>query len=155
DRQDYLLEDIDRIEVISGPGGTLWGANAVNGVINIITRSAQDSQGLYVEAGGGSRLNGVGGLRYGGKMGASGAFRVYGRYFDRGNELFPSGRAAADAWRKGQGGFRMDFQRSPRDAFTLQGDLYDGDQGLSTGGSARVEGGNVLGRWSRDLSNGS
>src|SRR4030081_1633541 len=81
DVQDYLLEDIDRIEVISGPGGALWGANAVNGVINIITKSAADSQGVYAEAGGGSQLEGFGGVRYGGRLAPDVNFRVYGKYF--------------------------------------------------------------------------
>src|SRR5213593_4883801 len=83
DAQDTLLEDIDRIEVISGPGATLWGANAVNGVINIITKTANDSQGLLVMGGGGSELQGVGGMRYGGTLGAPAQFRVYGKYFTR------------------------------------------------------------------------
>ena len=68
DVQDYLLQDIDRVEVISGPGGTLWGANAVNGVINITSKSAKDTQGLYVEGGGGSQLRDFGGVRYGGTL---------------------------------------------------------------------------------------
>src|SRR5882724_6729510 len=78
--QDYLLEDLDRIEVISGPGGTLWGANAVNGVINITTKNAQDTQGLYVEGGGGTELRGFGAVRYGGILASNVYYRVYGKY---------------------------------------------------------------------------
>src|SRR5260370_23987978 len=81
--QDYLLEDIDRIEVISGPGATLWGANAVNGVINITTKSARDTQGLYVEGGGGTRLQGFTGGRLGGALGARVFYRGVCQYFDR------------------------------------------------------------------------
>jgi len=83
--QDYLLEDIDRIEVISGPGGTLWGANAVNGVINISSKSAKDTQGGYLEAGGGEPgLKSFAGVRYGGTLAPDIYFRAYGKYFDRG-----------------------------------------------------------------------
>src|SRR5881409_3903689 len=81
DVQDTLLEDIDRIEVISGPAATLWGANAVNGVINIITRSAKDTQGALLSAGGGTQLNDFAGARYGGKLGDNLYFRLYGKYF--------------------------------------------------------------------------
>src|SRR5438270_10986636 len=83
DVQDTLLEDVDRIEIISGPGATLWGANAVNGVINIITRNAKDTQGLFVEGGGGTELRDFGGFRYGGTIASNVYYRVYGKYFDR------------------------------------------------------------------------
>lgn len=152
DRQNYLLEDIDRIEVISGPGGSLWGANAVNGVINIITKSARDAQGVYLEAGGGTQLRDFTGVRYGGKLASNVYFRAYGKYFDRDNEFFPNGNEASDSWRKGQGGFRIDAESSLKNSFTLQGDLYSSDEHLSTGGKARASGGNILGRWSHAFS---
>jgi len=152
ERQDYLLADIERIEVISGPGGTLWGANAVNGVINIITKSAKDTLGTHVEAGAGSQLKDYGGVRYGGTMAPGVAFRIYGDYFNRGDEIMASGASNNDAWHKGQGGFRIDAGASPRDALTLQGDFYRGREGLATGGAAGISGGNILGRWTRTVS---
>ena len=155
DVQDYLLEDIDRIEVISGPGGTLWGENAVNGVINIISKSAKETQGVYVEAGGGSELRGFGGLRYGGTLESNVFFRVYGKYFDRDNAVFPDGNDASDSWHMGRGGFRIDAEPSSQSTFTLQGDFYSGDENLSTGGHAGVSGGNIIGRWSHTLSEDS
>jgi iron complex outermembrane receptor protein len=155
DVQDYLLEDIDRIEVISGPGGTLWGANAVNGVINIISKSAKDTQGLYVEGGGGTELRGFGGARYGGTLASNVYFRVYGKYFDRDEAVFPNGSDAADAWQMGRGGFRIDAEVSAQDTFTLQGDMYGGDEDLSTGGEADVSGGNLLSRWTHVFSDES
>src|SRR6185295_18522021 len=102
DQQDYLLEDIDQIEVISGPGGTLWGANAVNGVINIISKSAKDTQGLYLEGGGGSSLRNFLGVRYGGTLAPNVFFRAYGKFFDRGNQVLPNGKDASDSWRMWQ-----------------------------------------------------
>jgi iron complex outermembrane receptor protein len=155
DVQDYLLEDIDRIEVISGPGGALWGANAVNGVINIITKSAADTQGAYADAGGGSQPRDFAGARYGGQLGPDTQYRVYGKYFDRGDEVLANGDRESDAWRQSRAGFRIDSQASERDKLTLQGDVYDGSENEQSGGTAGTSGANVLGRWGRTLSKDS
>jgi iron complex outermembrane receptor protein len=151
--QDYLLEDIDRIEVISGPGGTLWGANAVNGVINIITRRASESQGLYAEAGGGSQLQSVAGLRYGAALTPSSSFRVYGKHLERDDSVRADGDSAQDDWHRNQAGFRLDSQ-SGADDFTLQGDFY-ANREQDPAGITRMRGANLLGRWSRRLSQDS
>src|SRR5467141_4424614 len=124
DVQDVPLWDVDRIEVISGPGATLWGANAVNGVINIITKPAQDAQGLVVSGGGGSELRGFGGARYGGAVGSNVHYRVYGKASSRDRTVFPSGQGARDHWHTWQGGFRLDGDVSEANQLTLQGDLY-------------------------------
>ncbi|MDB6057623.1 MAG: TonB-dependent receptor plug, partial [Verrucomicrobiales bacterium] len=155
--QDYLMQDIDRIEVVSGPGGTLWGANAVNGVINIVSKDARETQGLYVEAGGGNWLQDFTGIRYGGVLGTNVYYRVYGKYFDRGEEVFRDGTSAQDGWNRGQGGFRIDDDRSVRDKLTLQGDFYAGDTSVVPGGErtpravGTAGGGNLLGRWTHSL----
>jgi iron complex outermembrane receptor protein len=155
DVQDYLLEDIDRIEVISGPGGALWGANAVNGVINIITKSAKDTQGVYAEAGGGSQPQDFTGVRYGGSLDANSAYRVYGKYFDRSAEVLGNGDSASDSWRQGRAGFRIDSDTTAHDRLTLQGDYYDGRENEQAGGIAAVSGANLLGRWTRSVSDES
>ncbi|HEY2898536.1 MAG TPA: TonB-dependent receptor [Gemmatimonadaceae bacterium] len=152
DIQDVLLEDVERIEVISGPGGAVWGANAVNGVINIITKSAKDTRGLYAEAGGGSSPNGFGAARYGGAMGAHTSVRAYGQFFDRDNEDFTNGVDAADSWRMGQGGLRLDAQPSMRDALMIKGDAYGGNERVPTGGTSTAGGGSVTTRWTRTVS---
>ncbi len=162
--QDYPLEDIDRIEVIRGPGGTLWGANAFNGVINIITKSAQETQGGMITGGGGTEERGFGSLRYGWKTGDRSYFRVYGKYFDRGASFHPNDNDF-DPWDMGQGGFRSDWSLDDRDSFTLQGDLYKGKTGNQLAvasyeapfsrtitDDANLFGANVLGRWKRAIS---
>jgi iron complex outermembrane receptor protein len=153
--QDYLLEDIDRIEVISGPGGTLWGANAVNGVINVTTKSAKDTQGLYLEAGGGTELEDFTAVRYGGVLAPGVYYRVYGEYSDRGSEELSDGSSANDSISMSRGGFRIDSVASPQNTLTLQGDFYSGTEDLGSLGKSGLRGDNVLGRWSRTFENGS
>ncbi|MGH8140335.1 MAG: TonB-dependent receptor plug domain-containing protein [Steroidobacteraceae bacterium] len=149
DVQDYPLADLDRIEVISGPGGTLWGANAVNGVINVITKSAKDTQGLYLEGGAGSQLEDSFTARYGGRLAPDVYLRVYGRYFGSDAQVRADGRRATDSWRQGRGGFRLDAPGSAKDSFTLQGDFYNGSADQTAANASRFSGGNLLGRWSR------
>jgi iron complex outermembrane recepter protein len=155
DVQNLLLEDIDRIEVISGSGATLWGANAVNGVISITTKHARDSQGLLIETGGGTQPRGFMNVRYGGQLSSDGYYRVYGKIFDRGRTLFSNGRDANNNWHLGQGGFRIDWRKSPANGFTLQGDFYDGQIDHLATQSTDVKGGNILARWSRRISSRS
>jgi iron complex outermembrane receptor protein len=155
DVQDTLLEDVDRIEVIRGPGATLWGANAVNGVINIITKTAADTQGGLVTAGAGGEERGFGGVRWGGSFGSGekpGHYRVYGKYFDRDSMVLADGSDARDDMRMGQGGFRADWKTSDADSLTVQGDAYGGTIGETTRADTNVDGGNLLGRWSRTTS---
>jgi iron complex outermembrane receptor protein len=128
--QDTLLEDIERIEVIRGPGGTIWGANAVNGVINIITKNARDSHGVFVSTGGGSLDQGFLSFRYGGGNDKNFDYRLYGKAFTRAGEFHPIGRQFDD-WSMAQTGFRADWDLHNHDILTLQGDLYSGDAGQS------------------------
>ena len=144
DAQDLVLEDVDRIEVIRGPGGALWGANAMNGVINIITKRADDTKGLLVNTGGGSNL-GQTAVRYGGALGANGAYRVYGKYRYIGAQVFSGGDNAHDPLRSGQVGGRLDREIGHL-SFTLQGDGYVGRVGLTDRADSDIAGGNVLSR---------
>jgi iron complex outermembrane receptor protein len=155
DVQNLPLEAVDRIEVISGPGGTLWGANAVNGVINIITKSAKETQGLSLEGGAGTELQGFGGARYGGRSASGLAYRVYGQGFGLGSTALSSGADAKDSWWMGQGGFRMDWNASKADGLTLQGDYYESRPDPDGGVRVVARGGNAVGRWTRVLSDGS
>jgi iron complex outermembrane recepter protein len=165
--QDTLLEDIERIEVIRGPGGTIWGANAVNGVINIITKSTKDTHGTLVSMGGGNVDQGIGGVRWGGTNGKGLDYKVYGKGFIRGPEFHPDG-SNFDHWKTGQLGFRTDWSLNTRDTLTLQGDMYEGLDGERVAislytppsrqifnGPHDVGGGNILGRWQRKFSEDS
>ncbi len=155
DVQDTMLEDLDRIEVISGPGGAQWGANAMNGVINITTKSAKDTQGALVTATAGTMEN-AGAVRYGGEISPGVYFRVYGKTVDHDESTRTSnGTGADDEWRMTQGGFRLDAATAAGDQFTLQGDLYTGDFGRPGPDDIDASGSNLLGRWSRDLGNGA
>lgn len=127
ENQDVMLEDVDRIEVIRGPGAALWGANAVNGVINVITKSSGQTLGGSLNAGGGSFEQGFGSARYGAKLGEDTTARAYIKGFDRSENTLQSGGGAGDGWNKVQGGFRLDSQLSNQDALTLQGDIYNTD----------------------------
>jgi len=156
--QDTVLDDIERIEVILGPGGTAWGANAVNGIINIITKSAKDTPGTLVSAGGGNLDHGIASARYGGGNGRDFDYRVYTKGFNRGPE-FHTDDTSFDAWWMGQAGFRTDWNRE-NDSLTVQGDVYSGRDGQSVALAAYsppsevlhyealdVSGGNLLTRW--------
>lgn len=161
--QDVLLEDVERIEVIRGSGGTLWGANAVNGVINIITRQARDTQGTYVEAKGGSLENGVA-LRHGMALDDGGHARVYAKT-DRHDPMeTASGETTHDAWKQKRAGFRVDLSPSAADKVTIQGDVFEShsqQQVLLMPGptvqagfvpdTARSTGANALVRWQREV----
>ncbi len=152
DVQDVLLADIDRIEVISGPGATLWGANAVNGVINVITKDAKDTPGLLLTGGGGTELRGFGSGRYGGELGAHANYRIYGKAFSRDRTLLPTGLDATDDWHMGQGGFRLEYDASTSHHLTLQGDWYNGRIAQPTAADIAVSGGNLIAKWAHPVS---
>ena len=143
DAQDVLLEDVERIEVISGPGATLWGANAVNGVINVITRRASETRGaLAVRRRRQSRD--AESAPATAALGGGGAFRVYGKTFRRDNTVRANGADAPDGWENGQAGFRADWGTAAS-GFTLQGDAYRATIDQAAPGDIRVSGGNLLG----------
>jgi iron complex outermembrane receptor protein len=127
DEQDMVLEDVERIEVIRGPGGTLWGANAVNGVINIITKNAHKTTGGQISVGGGNLDSFIGSIRYGEKIGDNAAVRVWGKYYNRKNLDDLQGNTAPDEFDTERGGMRLDWDISESNSLTLQGDVMHGE----------------------------
>ena len=166
--QDTVLEDIERIEVVRGPGGTVWGANAVNGVINIITKHAGDTLGGLVTAGGGTEERAFASGRYGAIL----AEGIYGRFYGKGtyrdSYQFENGEDARDSWQDYRSGFRVDGSLASTNSFKVQGDIYKGDMNQQTNFpilaapysytddvDVDTEGGNVLGSWTQYLAGGS
>lgn len=145
DVQDVNVEDIDRIEVISGAGATLWGANAMNGVINVITKSAFKTTDTVVAVGAGTEEKNVSGS-YGQSLDDSTAFRVYGKAFSRDALEMIDGSSAQDGWEKAQGGFRGDWS-GRADEVTVQGDLYRATEDEPGTGEQALAGGDALTRW--------
>ncbi|MES2126918.1 MAG: TonB-dependent receptor [Pseudomonadota bacterium] len=153
DVQDMLLDDVERIEVISGPGATIWGANAVNGVINIITRSALETQGGYATLGA-DRDNRSGAMRYGAHLANGMAWRVYGKVIANDDTLTASGLNTHTGWRRHQAGFRIDGDLAGN-ALTLSGDAYHGSLHQANTRDIEVGGANLLARVERELAPGS
>ncbi|MDO8940663.1 MAG: TonB-dependent receptor [Methylicorpusculum sp.] len=167
--QDVMMEDIDRIEVIRGPGAALWGANAVNGVINIITKHSADTQGGLVTGGGGTEELGFGSARYGTQLGEDTTGRVYMKGFKRDELISQDQSRSNDDWDKVQGGFRVDSLVTNADAFTVQGDAYhsnfnqklnypafDTPNGIAfVNDKAQAHGANVVGRLQHTFSSTS
>jgi iron complex outermembrane receptor protein len=160
-QQNVVLPDVERIEVIRGPGTTMWGSNAVNGVINVITKKTRDTQGALIQSGGGDQERDFNTVRYGGTFGEDATWRVYGQEFDRNRGWLEGG--SNDAWVGHQGGFRMDYTPTKEDTLTVQGDLFNGAGGqqfvnmaiptppfdTNFNGTLRFPAGNLLARWDR------
>lgn len=168
DSQDTLLEDIDRIEVIRGPATAIWGGNSMNGVINIITKKASDTQGGLFIAGAGTEVQGFAGLRYGGKLGDDANYRLYGKYADHDNSIENSGSDSFDERDLSQAGFRLDWDKSKNDFVTLQGDVYNGNVeqkqtvtqltapfSVDRTADEDIDGFNIIGRWNHQISENS
>ncbi len=163
DAQDVPLDSIGRIEVIRGPGATVWGTNAVNGVINIITKSAEETQSAIATAAGGTLEHGAGMVRYGGKIGSRGTYRVFADSFEMGHFLTPDNQSGKDDWYLFHGGFRADANLSSKDSLTLEGEAVRGNAGemattivsllppvnATLALRDRFSGWNILARWKR------
>ena len=153
DMQDVLPEDIERIEVISGPGATLWGANAVNGVINIITRKSSDTQGGVLDVGAGN-LGRSASLQYGGRISPDLTYRLYAKGFIDNDTQTATGAKAGDGWYKPQGGFRLDWTPGVEQV-TLQGDAYQGSEAQAGSPDETISGRNLLARWTHPFASGA
>ena len=166
--QDVVLEDVQRVEVIRGPGASLWGSNAVNGVINIVTKNAKDTEGTLVSAGGGTFDQAFGSGRYGGKLGSAAYYRVFGKYSLRDNLVdLPGNGPLEGRTQMTHGGFRTDWKLGDANSFTVQGDLSQGAspqagylsvftrQPVIVNNHLDLSGGDLLTRWTHRLAGGS
>lgn len=154
DAQQVSLEDIEQIEVVSGPGGTLWGANAVNGVINVITKNAKETEGLLISGSAGSYLGKSGRIRYGAKLSPDLSFRLFAQHDTRNHTYLADGTEGTDRWGISLGGFRMDWTPSTKDVFTFQGQVYRGE-GETLPDPSTLDGQHLLSRWTRSFSDRS
>lgn len=152
DVPDVMLEDVERIEVISGPGATLWGANAVNGVINIITRRSSETQGGLASVSAGNLERNYA-LRFG-SSGANASYRVYGKFFERDPTSRVDGTSKDDGWNRREIGFRADWG-TPADGFTLQGAVYRGELDTARSEDLLTFGAHLFGRWTHQLASGN
>jgi iron complex outermembrane receptor protein len=152
DMQDVPAADIDHIEVVSGPGGTLWGANAVNGIVNIVTKGSANTQGGFVQLSAGDRFSGAT-LQYGGQVHDNLSYRFYFSDFYQRGFPTPAGGNAGDGWSKPQGGLRFDWDGGA-DHLTVQGDVFGGAEGQGANPNQHIAGGNLMARWNRDLGDG-
>ena len=165
---DMPLENIERIEVIRGPGATVWGANAVNGVISIITKSSKNTSGGTLVTGGGSQTNSLAVAQYGGNLGTTGSYRAFGKEFSIGNSALGNGSPAYDHWLRLHAGFRSDWNPGSRDSLMVEGDLFANESNESRWNGflpspngpvfnqhTDATGGNLLARWDHRLAGGS
>src|ERR1700722_806204 len=166
DTQDVPIEDIDRIEIIRGPGATIWGANAVNGVINVVTKKAADTKGALVSGSGGSEGKAFGTVQYGGKLWGDTNYRFFAKYLNEGSMPDADGAIGEDNWNLLHGGFRADKNIGTKDSVTVQGDMYTGQEGATIihlfsidppvvgdlNVNNQLSGGNILGRWNHVFS---
>jgi iron complex outermembrane receptor protein len=169
DTQDVPLEDIERIEIIRGPGATIWGANAVNGVINVVTKKAADTKGALVSGGGGSEGKAFGTVQYGGKLWGDTNYRFFAKYLNESSLPDADGAIGEDNWNLLHGGFRADKNVGTKDSVTVQGDMYTGQEGATIihlfsidppvvgdlNVNNQLSGGNILGRWNHAFSSRS
>lgn len=164
DAQSMMMDDVDRIEVIRGPGATLWGANAVDGVINIVSKSAKETQGLLLTAAGGNEIQPLAGVRYGGQIATNVYYRVFLQQSDYADYQETSGQGVGDYWNTTMGGFRLDWEPPSQNTFTFEGNAYQDDAATptprvtlapaATVNVTNVEhnsGANLLGRWTHNF----